>query len=323
MNENIKKIAKEVIEEIAKLKLKSKKEIEAFVKKRLEGFNQKVQEEITKEMKKRGVSLMPDKEIAISGLLYENAKHLSKQITSIFQKANIKKQTCKAIAKEIYEGYGFRDEFMKSKTAFPKYLVKAIESGEYDKAIRQIEKIKTRSLKFTYERLMKELESINRKALQKYMNNVYYEKLRYYATRIADTETQRMAMQKDAYEYLNDDRVEFVRYRLSSSHPKTDICDFYANLDIGYGRGVVKKEDMRTLPLHPFCHCYYEPHHGDIKGKRKPWKEAVNDTMRGFSDYQQKEILATKAMLDRFKSGEDIEKIFNTLRPKVSDKEVC
>ncbi len=31
---------------------------------------------------------------------------------------------------------------------------------------------------------------------------------------------------------------------------------------------------------------------------------------------QQKEILTTKAMLERFKSGEDIEKIFNTLRPK-------
>jgi hypothetical protein len=167
-----------------------------------------------------------------------------------------------------------------------------------------------------YKDIVRRLDVLNDKALEKYIKTAYHEKMRYYAKRIADTETHRALMTKRAYEYLNDENIEFVRFEMSSRHPKVDICDFYANLDVGYGRGIIPKKEMRTTPLHPHCHCIYAPYYGKVKGKRKSWKEAVQDTMGKFNERDQREILGTYAMLERFKAGEDIEKIFNTIRPK-------
>jgi hypothetical protein len=64
------------------------------------------------------------------------------------------------------------------------------------------------------------------------------------------------------------------------------------------------------------CHCVYAPYYREVKGKRKPWTQAVNEKMSKFTEREQREILGTYAMLERFKAGEDIEKIFNTIRPK-------
>jgi hypothetical protein len=58
---------------------------------------------------------------------------------------------------------------------------------------------------------------------------------------------------------------------------------------------------MRTLPLHPHIHCIYAPYYKKIKGKRKPWKKAVEETMAKFSEKEQKEIVATYDMLERRK----------------------
>ncbi len=35
-----------------------------------------------------------------------------------------------------------------------------------------------------------------------------------------------------------------------------------------YGAGVVPKEQMVTLPLHPHCHCRYQPFYDTPKKKR-------------------------------------------------------
>jgi hypothetical protein len=85
---------------------------------------------------------------------------------------------------------------------------------------------------------------------------------------------------------------------------------------MGFGRGIVPKGEMRTTPLHPHCRCIYAPYYGKVTGKRKSWKQTVQDTMNEFDEREQREILGTYDMLNRFKQGEDIEKIFNTIRPK-------
>ena len=182
--------------------------------------------------------------------------------------------------------------------------------------MKQIEKLKTKPLRIAYKDIVRRLEELSDEELEKYIKTAYYEKMRYYAKRIADTETHRASMSKRAREYLNDENIEFVRFEMSAAHPKIDICDFYANLDIGYGRGIVPKSEMRTLPLHPHCHCVYSPYYGKVKGRRKSWKKAVKDTMNKYNEAQQREILGTYDMLNRFKGGEDIESIFNIVRPK-------
>jgi hypothetical protein len=197
----------------------------------------------------------------------------------------------------------------------PKYLQEAIKKRDKE-IMKQIEKLKTKPLRIAYKDIVRKFNELSDEELEKFIKTAYYEKMRYYAKRIADTETHRAAMSKRAREYLNDENIEFVRFEMSAAHPKIDICDFYANLDIGYGRGIVPKSEMRTLPLHPHCRCVYSPYYGKVKGRRKDWNKAVRDTMSKYNEAQQREILGTYDMLNRFKGGEDIESIFNTVRPK-------
>jgi len=191
--------------------------------------------------------------VMLSDVLYKNAKDISKMITKILYEGIKAKETIREIALKIYEGYDFRDETMKAKKVLPKYLLKALEKRD-DEIMKQIEKLKTKPLRIAYKDLIRKMDTFTDEELQKLLNTAYHEKMRYYANRIAKTETHRAFMSKRAKDMLEDDEVEFVKFEMSPAHKKTDICDFYANLDVGYGRGVIPKREMRTLPLHP--HCY-------------------------------------------------------------------
>lgn len=46
-----------------------------------------------------------------------------------------------------------------------------------------------------------------------------------------------------------------IRWRLSPSHPKIDICDKHASADIGFGRGVYFAHAVPIYPPHPHCLC--------------------------------------------------------------------
>ena len=84
-----------------------------------------------------------------------------------------------------------------------------------------------------------------------------------------------------AKEYMDDKEIEFVKYRMSSKHPLMDICDYYANLDIGYGKGIVPKAQMVTLPLHPHCMCRYDPYYLPVKRKKPtPWLEKQSESVQ-------------------------------------------
>lgn len=46
-----------------------------------------------------------------------------------------------------------------------------------------------------------------------------------------------------------------VRWRLSNAHPRTDICDEYAQRDEGDGPGVYDPRNVPQYPPHPQCLC--------------------------------------------------------------------
>jgi hypothetical protein len=49
------------------------------------------------------------------------------------------------------------------------------------------------------------------------------------------------------------------QWRLSASHPRPDICDFYANIEMGLGKGVWTKESVPHHKAHPHCMCLLIP----------------------------------------------------------------
>ena len=169
-------------------------------------------------------------------------------------------------------------------------------------------------LQQSYNKVLKEMKDIESKAFKKAIHSALQEKARYYATRIATTEASRSRNLSRAKEYLDDKKVKLVKFTMSTGHSIIDICNYYASLDIGFGAGVVPKEQMVVLGLHPHCSCRYHAEYRDIK--RKTIKNPVNDTMNKFSDYEKRQILGSKDKLNDFMGGVEIESIFNRVRPK-------
>lgn len=58
---------------------------------------------------------------------------------------------------------------------------------------------------------------------------------------------------------IQDDSVLGYQWRLSASHPEFDICDYYANIDMGLGRGVFPKNRVPRAKAHPHCFCNLVP----------------------------------------------------------------
>jgi len=305
---NFDKEAREAIERIYKL-YKSKKITIAEIKKELKKYNKEVEEKIALGL------LAIDKElnladIKLSKLLYNNANKIAYKINAVLNEAKRFNRTYKEASRRIYDGYNSGIELLDAKKVLPKYFYEAIDKK---KLAKEIEKLQSKNLKAGYKELEKYLKSGSDKALQNLLYVAYNEKLRYYADRIAKTELHRATTNKRAREYLEDSHVEYVRFEMSSSHPKVDICDYYANIDYGYGAGIIKKEDMVTLPLHPNCHCVYAPYYGKVK--KKAVKDPVKKVMDKFNSYDKRQILGSYANVDRYYAGTNPLKIFNEVRP--------
>jgi hypothetical protein len=146
-------------------------------------------------------------------------------------------------------------------------MVNAESRQAWEKIKRKVEKyVERRSKEGTYyagKQLLKEIEEALREGKMELVNKAVkwwiYDKQLYRLKTIAWTET--------AYAYLKatveltKDEEEIVGYqwRLSRSHPRADICDVYANVDYGLGRGVHPKGKLPRLPAHPHCMCYLIP----------------------------------------------------------------
>ncbi|MDQ3124156.1 MAG: hypothetical protein M3Q74_00925, partial [Pseudomonadota bacterium] len=55
---------------------------------------------------------------------------------------------------------------------------------------------------------------------------------------------------------LAGERGRFVKWNLSSSHPRPDDCDSKARADSGFGPGVYRPSDFPAMPTHPRCRCF-------------------------------------------------------------------
>lgn len=58
---------------------------------------------------------------------------------------------------------------------------------------------------------------------------------------------------------IHDSSIIGYQWRLSASHPEPDICDYYANIDMGLGRGVWTPEAVPRQKAHPHCMCLIVP----------------------------------------------------------------
>ena len=67
------------------------------------------------------------------------------------------------------------------------------------------------------------------------------------------------------------------------------------------------------LPLHPHCHCRYQPYYEKVK--KRDIKNPQKSTMSKFSLNEQRQIVGSYEKLQEFKNGVDIVELFNRVRP--------
>lgn len=97
------------------------------------------------------------------------------------------------------------------------------------------------------------------KALQKALWVAVQEKTRYYAERIARTESARAYYEGQLKKAKDNPDIFGFKWRLSSAHvhSKTDCdCDEYSKMDLGFGAGIFPKDNVPFLPAHPNCMCH-------------------------------------------------------------------
>lgn len=86
-----------------------------------------------------------------------------------------------------------------------------------------------------------------------------YDRQLYNLKRIARTEMANAGHNAIIDATLGDESIIGYQWRLSASHPRPDICDYYASVEMGMGKGVWTKEAVPRHKAHPHCMCLLVP----------------------------------------------------------------
>ena len=237
------------------------------------------------------------------------------------------------MARKLYDGYNSGKAVIKP-ADLPEYLKKLVrqarlavqgDASELSKLgvlqaaqkLKNPDRLTTKALKRAYKDLVEACAKLETEAVDKALWTAVQEKSRYYAERIARTESARAWYEGYMADSDSDDDVAGFKYTLSSAHKRKpyDICDVYANADFGFGKGIWPKGRQPEIPVHPHCMCYYgKVFKWQLKGEWKPEKarEYINSRSA-----VQKQLLFGKEGTARYNAGEDWQKLVHKTKPAV------
>lgn len=214
---------------------------------------------------------------SLSNRLYSQAQEVGANVAGVVDRHLRGFVDARSLALNLFEGYGFRApdaeplQFSPRNDRLPRYLRQALLSdatvaGEMDRAFAriQVDGLKTGALRAAYQQLLDAIAGIEggsgARLLERRIEIAFFERMRQFAVRIAQTEIHRAYAQRQAAELLADVDVEFVQWRTAASHPAPDICDYFASVDRhGLGPGVYPKRQAPVAPAHPYCKCVLAP----------------------------------------------------------------
>lgn len=219
--------------------------------------------------------------LKLSSRLHGVGQAIRQAIASELNAAQADNAAWRQAAKYLYDGYGAKTVLAKAE--LPAYLdklhqaaKKALVSGqldrkavaEYEKELKQARRLldklnaggTTAPLKAGYAKLLLSTQKLTEKRLQNAVYTACEERARYYAERIARTESARAWFDGFLAKYGSDPDVAGYRWTLGSRHPCCDVCDLHAHADFyGMGAGVYPKNSVPPLPAHPHCLCSLLP----------------------------------------------------------------
>jgi hypothetical protein len=244
-----------------------------------------------------------------------NVKQLQRKLNNLKTAPRVK------IPNELRELVRLRDGF----AADSKQVKK-----QADKALKQVDQLnkrgvtETRQLKSAYKKLIDSVLVSDKVGVQKAMDFAFKQKVNYINQRIARSEfakSYEMSFQRQIEE---DPLIIGWQWVLSSAHPRTDICDFYAKANLyGMGRGVYPKGAGVFIPAHPNCLCTKVPVYGDRK-KGRYSKERAEKFLWGLPLFQRKLIIGAKHSQHKkdFQAGLNKQGFQITAKPRMISKTI-
>lgn len=269
--------------------------------------------------------------MALSDKLYAQAREVSNVVQGIVERHANGWQDARALALQLYEGYGFRrpgDEPLqinRNNPLLPRYLREALlPISELSDELRkhfarlQADGLTTQALRAAYLDVLRAFDALEEgkgwDAVEKALRVAFYEKARYQANRIAQTELHRAYAEARALELMDDPDVQWVQWRMSATHPEVDICDYLSSVDRwGMGPGVYPVGQAPVPPAHPHCRCILAPRLDLFgrKGLERP--DAAQAVFRRAPDLRTAaRIAGSRAKLERVLAGEDPLAVYNT-----------
>lgn len=215
----------------------------------MEGFRQALEAILQERISLQTAADWRVGRLRLSDRLYADSRAVAATVRAIIDSHLQGPQSARDLAKALYEGYDFKQDPLRVIKPLPAYLQR-----EFDRFAAA--KLKTPALRAAYLQAIEHAErGAGQKALEKALKVAFYERNRYLAHRIAQTELHRAYTDKQARELMRQDRVIYVRYRLSGRAGHVpDICDVHARADrYGLGPGIYPKADAPKPPLHPHC----------------------------------------------------------------------
>lgn len=288
------------------------------------------------------LSAYPVGDVKLSTRLYRQATATGVITASIVKTEAKSWQDARRLALNLYEGYGFRTkETLQVRTPLPKYLRAAVDESEdmmdawavtktpelisivnddvvgpslsRELAKMQASTLKTPALKASYLQVIEGLENgVGQDRLQKLLKTAWHERNRYFANRIAQTELHRAYTTAQAQDIMADTEVQAVQIRMSGSHPRTDICDYFSRVDLyGMGPGVYPKDKAPRPPFHPHCRCVAHRVFAYQTAIPRLRKDAPGAFLRSMDTSEAAKVLGSRDRLQDALNGADPLDIWN------------
>lgn len=268
--------------------------------------------------------------VTLSARLFAEAESAGQVVQGIVDRHTRGIQDARALALELFEGYAFREpgaeplKISPRNDRLPRYLREVLASdadtaGQIERALArlQVDGLGTQALRAAYRGVLDALAEVENGAAEELLTRrigvAFFERMRFFARRIAETELHRAFAQRQAAELLDDQDVEWVQWRMNPNHPRPDICDYFAQVNRwSLGPGVYPKRLAPVAPAHPFCRCVLSPRL-DLTGRRgREVPGADQAVFRGMELSEAARVAGSRGKLDAILRGADPVAVHNT-----------
>ena len=269
--------------------------------------------------------------VQLSSRLYAEAASVGETVSRIVQNHVKGFAESRRLALELFEGYAFRApdteplQIEPTNPKLPKYMREALfDDGQLRRgfarayARQQVDGLATPALRAAYSDALNAIDALDKgrgaAVLEKRIEVAFYERVRYFATRIAQTELHRAYMKREAALLMDDTDVQFVQVRRAPGRGLPCICVLYTGRDrYGLGPGIYPKAVAPLPPYHPHCRCVISPRL-DLTGKKAKTENEEADVylLRRLGDPVASRVIGSQSKLARVLAGDSADAVYNS-----------